>query len=513
MTRICVIGLDGATWDLLDPMMERGKLPELQRIKKKGFWGKLRSTIPPATGTAWPSFATGCYPHKHGIFDFVKFKNNHDTRIITAEDIQVPTIFEYLDTVGKKTIVINHPLTYGMKLDNGMIFADFLSPKRYAYPKKAVKYLDDYRLFWDRYDSIGTSPEEITEDIIDVEQKRLKLVKKLISKNWDLFFVLFSGTDWISHRYYSDMKEWNQKGKIAFRVFELVDNGLGEINEFLPEDSVLMMMSDHGFSSKKYSFNINHWLSTKGLLKFERTKVTTTSPLIKMREDQTREKKQNLKKLIKKVILKILIKVNIVKNYRLDWDSSLAYIPTHNCFGLYINKNLIEDYEVFTKKLIQDLKEVFYLETKEKVFSFIDSTENIYGRKPKNAPHILFLLKKNFSHESTTSYTSRQKIKIFSEMNGGDDHSLFGIFLANGDQIKHKEIKNVNIVDIAPTLLTLLNYKIPPLMDGKSFTHKINNNKICEPELIPPKKIKTYIEKKRLKEKLQTLKASNSFIR
>jgi len=471
MTKVCVIGLDGATWDLLDPMMERGKLTQLKRIKREGTWGKLISTFPPATGTAWPSFATGCYPHKHGIFDFVKFKKNHDARIVTAKDIQVPTIFECLDIVGKKTIVINHPLTYGMKLNNGMIFADFLSPKRYAYPKKAEKYLNDYRLFWNRYYLIGNSPEEITEDIIDVEQKRLKLVKKLIRMDWDLFFVLFSGTDWISHRYYSDMKEWNKNGIIAFRVFEFVDNALGEIKELLPKDSVLMIMSDHGFSCKKYSFNMNFWLSTKGFLRFRRTKWIDNQYLKEFRETQKHDNKRNLKKFIKRILLKILIEAGVVKNYILDWDSSLAYIPTHNCFGLYINKGIVEDYKTFTRSLIQTLRELNHPKTNEKVFSFVDTTKNIYGKKPKDAPDILFLLKKNFYHKTMTSYSSRQKIKTFSEMMGGDDHSLFGIFLANGDHINHKEIKNINIIDIAPTILTLLNYKKPPFMDGKSFIY------------------------------------------
>ena len=78
----------------------------------------------------------------------------------------------------KKSIIINHPLTYGLKLENGIIFADFLSPKPYAYPRSEEKYLDDYRVFWNRSDFIQSKPELVTEDTVDVERKRLKLVLK-----------------------------------------------------------------------------------------------------------------------------------------------------------------------------------------------------------------------------------------------------------------------------------------------------------------------------------------------
>ena len=70
-TRILVIGLDGATFNLLLPWMEKGHLPFLKSFKEKGAWGYLETTVPVLTGAALPSFYTGQNPARTGIFHFV----------------------------------------------------------------------------------------------------------------------------------------------------------------------------------------------------------------------------------------------------------------------------------------------------------------------------------------------------------------------------------------------------------------------------------------------------------
>jgi len=68
--KVLIIGLDGATWDLMKPLTEKGKLPTLRKLIDEGVHGDLESTITPSTGLAWVSFATGKNPGKHGCYDF-----------------------------------------------------------------------------------------------------------------------------------------------------------------------------------------------------------------------------------------------------------------------------------------------------------------------------------------------------------------------------------------------------------------------------------------------------------
>ena len=67
-----ILGLDGATFDVMLPFIKEKKLPTLAYLLENGAWGELESTIPPVTAAAWPSFMTGENPGKHGILDFMK---------------------------------------------------------------------------------------------------------------------------------------------------------------------------------------------------------------------------------------------------------------------------------------------------------------------------------------------------------------------------------------------------------------------------------------------------------
>ena len=75
-TKMLVLGLDGATWDVIFPLLQAGKMPNLKYLVDGGMWGYLNSTNPPMTLPSWSSMLTGCNPGKHGIFDFVHKKTD-----------------------------------------------------------------------------------------------------------------------------------------------------------------------------------------------------------------------------------------------------------------------------------------------------------------------------------------------------------------------------------------------------------------------------------------------------
>src|SRR5262249_24407035 len=70
--RILVLGLDGATFDLLDPLMAAGELPSLRSVRDPGPGARLASVFPPMTIRAWYSFATGQDPGGLGVFGFTE---------------------------------------------------------------------------------------------------------------------------------------------------------------------------------------------------------------------------------------------------------------------------------------------------------------------------------------------------------------------------------------------------------------------------------------------------------
>jgi hypothetical protein len=70
--RMIVIGLDGLSPEIIEPMMADGKLPNFRRLQQKGSYSRLGTTNPPESPVAWTSFATGRNPGKHGVYDFIR---------------------------------------------------------------------------------------------------------------------------------------------------------------------------------------------------------------------------------------------------------------------------------------------------------------------------------------------------------------------------------------------------------------------------------------------------------
>src|SRR5204863_625770 len=86
-SHVFVIGLDGATFDLIHPFIAQGYLPNLQSLISKGSSSELSSTIPPVTASAWTSFMTGKNPGKHGLFDFMqRRKDSYDLAPVSSFD-------------------------------------------------------------------------------------------------------------------------------------------------------------------------------------------------------------------------------------------------------------------------------------------------------------------------------------------------------------------------------------------------------------------------------------------
>ncbi|HEY7412910.1 MAG TPA: alkaline phosphatase family protein [Vicinamibacteria bacterium] len=68
--RVLLVGIDGADWAFMEPLMARGLLPNLARLRDQGAWGPLRTIRPTLSPVVWTSIATGKGPNRHGITGF-----------------------------------------------------------------------------------------------------------------------------------------------------------------------------------------------------------------------------------------------------------------------------------------------------------------------------------------------------------------------------------------------------------------------------------------------------------
>ncbi len=489
--KIIIIGLDGASPELFFNKWA-DEFPNIQKIIKKGAHGTLKSVIPTSTGPAWTSFATGCSPEKHGIFNFVyPDKNLDNIRPNNSSRIASKTFYELLEEKNKKCVLINLPNSYPPKTKNITITSLLTSGDEFIFPKELKDEIPEfsrYRISPNNLLLDKGKLKEYIDDIQELENVRFQCAKKLFNKDWEVFFMLFSGTDWIQHQAYDKMineTKNNSLNKRIIRFYKELDSYIGWFLDNKNEEDTMFIISDHGFDTYKGYFYVNSIFEKAKLLSYKKVKsdIKTT----KIKEDTSKNKirlnlgwlikilRKNDKmfKLSKKVYQKVTKIVSVQADINLAVDTKKTKVAalrgTEDCIYLNkegnfsdytIKKNDFVKFKRFIINILKNLKspsgkKVFrqVIETKSTLNDIIipdiliDPDE--YYMSPGISPEV-------FSKETLNKHSQR------------------GIIAAIGPGIrKNTFIKNYSLIDLTPTLLKLLKIEIPKNMDGKYITEII----------------------------------------
>ena len=534
--KVIVIGLDGATWDLMRPWAEKGILPTFKKLMEKGVYGNLESTIPPVTIPAWISFATGKNPGKLGCYEFLlPRKSLNDAKPITTKDIQGKTFYEVLYENGKKCIIINLPGSYPPRIKDIVITSILTQGDDFIFPPELINEIPELKKY--RVVPNMSLARKITDHINDIrklEKNRFEGAKKLFERDWDFFFLLFSATDWIQHILYDKLVSGTMnENSDPIKAYKEIDEYIGWFVDNLPQDVNVLLMSDHGFGVYKKTFFINGWLMKEGYLKVEpRSERLTPGTMGEREKEKRRSRKINIKLPIPLVnhirlfkvllpfykkltmILPIEVQTTAVESLQPKLSETIAYAITLmggtsglNFGQIYINdkkrfvdgKVEIGDYENVRAEIITKLKQLNDSETGESVIKNIWKKEDVYfGSELDIAPDIVFMLLDWY--QVNTDFITRCVI----EGKAGHSHALQGIFLAYGPDIKKGvEIQGAKIYDLASTILHILGIPIPKDMDGRVLKKVFKENSEPAKREI---KYQEVDEKEIVKEKLKKLK-------
>ena len=489
-----VIGLDGATWELLRILLDKGLLPSLQGIVRDGIESTLSSTLPPASAPAWTSLVTGRNPGKHGIYDFLKYENGHEAGVVTSKDIRCPTFYEMMSEHNLKTVLINLPVSYPPKDMKGIIVGDWMAPKVYAYPESASSYINNYRQMY----KVQEDGRKGIFDVLDLEERRFEVAKNVfLNEDWDLFFVIFSGTDWLSHRFFPDMKQGNGVGELARRVFILVDSAIGWFIESMDQDTMLLVISEHGFHTYEGSFRINSWLEKQGWLTRGKSEKSRGSNRLNSGAKDGGILNRGNKIVVPERILEMITRfpriakwarriqniagkrLNSTPEWAIDIDDSQAFVPSVYGCGVHINRELVTEVDHINKltdDIIRKMRDVRD-EKDEKVFDIVERGEDFYtGDGSSGAPDIVFW--QNDKWWIDRSLPLSENNDNFFIKRSISSHHPKGVFLAYGSGIgENGGLSAVDIYDIAPTLLYYFGLTIPKEMDGRPLIEILSGDK------------------------------------
>ena len=284
--KVLVIGLDGATYDLIMPWIKDGLLPNLSQILSKGVYSELISTIPMFTPTAWSTFMTGKNPGKHGILGFFeRNKNSYSTSLINPFKKRGKVLWDILSENKKKVIVINVPTTYPPKKVNGILFSGMLTPpnsKNFVYPPNLIdeinKVVGKYKIYPYINYSEGFEDDFISE-IFSVTEIQTNTAEYLMQNySWDFFMIVFCGGDQLQHALWKYIDPKHKKYikekeslylNVLFEYYKKVDEIIGNLFKKSGINTIKIIMSDHGFGPLYKFFHINQWLIKNKLMKFK----------------------------------------------------------------------------------------------------------------------------------------------------------------------------------------------------------------------------------------------------
>ncbi|HXJ35654.1 MAG TPA: alkaline phosphatase family protein, partial [Candidatus Eisenbacteria bacterium] len=286
---LLVVGLDGATLDLVAPWAVAGKLPVLEGLMRRGACGRLRSTTPPATFPAWTSLTTGMNPGRHGVLDFTeRVPGTYRVRFVNGSHRQVPALWTRLAARGARTAVVTVPGTYPPE-PCGVMVSGWDSPLTTAVDGSFVhprSFYDEMRRVVGRlpfadFQEVTTGPgwhERALASLLDGIDRRTRLVRHLLGRErWDLLMVVFGESDTVAHHFWRFCDPASPRfvpspfaGAIE-RVYRALDAALGEILAAAPEEATVAIVSDHGSGgASDRVVHLNRRLAACGLLGFER---------------------------------------------------------------------------------------------------------------------------------------------------------------------------------------------------------------------------------------------------
>lgn len=519
--KVIVVGLDGATWDLIKPWAEEGKLSTFRKIMEKGAWGILKSTVPPLSPSAWVSIYTGCKPSKHGVFGFVKRKrDSYFYRPISSKDIKKPTIWDILSKFGLRSIVINALFMYPPKPINGVLITGLGTPSKqsnFVYPSSYKKFIVKN---FPKYDVdfnedlliVSDNAREFISKIKDVTIEQIKLTLYFIkNEKWDFLFSIFRALDVIQHFF------WNNK-ELIFKFYKIIDiflDNLIKLQDSSNDEYTLFLVSDHGFRPLKKYFCVNNWLEHIGMLKTIKTqrKYILTAETIKkiflklgMRDLVWKLKRSSW---IEKV-LKIIPTEELGYIYKIKWGETKAYYYEGSAGIININlegreplgKVSRKEYKIILDYIVNRLKELEDPETGENVVERVYTKEDLFGSNDLELPDIYFLLKPGYSAIGYNKISNSIFMSpAYERIPRSGDHDINGIFAAYGWNISSGQLKGeVKLWDIAPTILYILGVPIPPYMNGHVLTNIFQSVSAQHINYIQ-------LEKQRIREKIKELRA------
>lgn len=466
--RTVLFGLDGATYNVLDPLVEQGVMPNLQRFLADGARCVLESTPLPITPQAWTTLATGRSMGHHGIHDFVRVEQLASgvfLRFNTARDRHTPTLWRYLSDQGRRVTALNY---YGLapaEPVNGHTMPGFVPGrylKRSSHPAdlfsrlKQVQHFDVEVLGLDldiEKEGLAEMPAERWPEWIELHIRREQawfatLEHLMRTEPSDLSAIVFDGVDKIQHLAYRFLDPryapqqptaWEtQISELCRDYFRQIDDYLGRTLELVGPEGRVFIASDHGFTASHEVVYINKYLHDLGWLRWSG----------QVAEDD----KESI------VVERLTSHMSVF-----DWTQTRAAALTPSCNGVYLLNVPADEHHATREKLIEQLYALRGPDGGQVITEIKKREEWFAGPWMGRAPDLTLTLR---DHGFLSVLNAAQAVVPRKAPVG--THHPDGVLMGVGPGLKRgTTVPRCNILDVASLLAHSVGIEIPAEYEGQ----------------------------------------------
>ena len=456
MRKTLVIGVDGADSRIIKSLVKRGKLNNFKNLMDQGCFGKLKSTIPAITIPAWPAMFSGKNAGKLGAVGFSRLERDYRLKVFTSTHWKKDMLWSLLGEKGLRTGLLNVPGTNPVYKINGFVVgSDFGSFQ--TYPDDLGIKMDNKPL-----EKIVTNFKRLKAEKHNLKERTRVAVELIKGEDWQLFIWVIRLTDIAMHL----------SGRKAIEeAYILTDKYIAPVLKMAVKNKWnLFVVSDHGARKVKKNFNINTFLKKIAYLKFGK-------------EDKSLK--------IARILTKYKLKPFLMAGYRflskitnrfshfdpesisvdIKWDETKAFTltdTTSNFMGIWFHSKKNFDQGIISSEkeeeaIKQDLinRLMQFKDGEIPVVKNVWRKEKLYPHSSRYIPDLFVETEENYAPDF------RAYDKVITD-NEKYIHDPYGIFIASGPDIKNEqELKNLQIIDITPTILHMLDLPLSTDMDGR----------------------------------------------
>jgi len=462
--KICILGLDCAAPDVL---FRDERLTNIRRLMDVGLYGRLESVVPPITVPAWMCMSTSQDPGSLGIYGFRnRLDYSYDKLgFVNSASIKSLALWDCLAREGKKSIVVGVPPNFPPRRINGISVGCFLTPDPvkddFTYPTsikaEITNLVGEYPV--DVKNFRTDRKDWLRDEIFAMNRKQWTVVKWLLTEQeWDLFQFVDIGLDRVHHGFWNyfdpthvQYEPGNPYEQVIPDYYQLLDEQIGSVMELLDDDTILLLVSDHGAQRLDGGIAVNQWLIDEGLLVLDET-PTQVTPFNQLKVNWAKTRVWSEGGYYARVF------------FNVEGREPQGAIPP-------------SQYEAFR----DEVKAKFEAMTDNKgqpLHSLVFKPKEVYHTVRNVAPDLIVHFGGLFWRSiGTVGYPD---IYVRENDTGPDacNHAQKGMFLLVAPNCPLSgQYEGAHLLDVAPTLLDLAGYEIPDSMQGRSLVAGMEKRK------------------------------------